>query len=97
MSAQEGAADDTPQVTLDWSLWCPRHLEPYRAAWPKGAAVAMLALFKAAAAMPAVSDAAGGDAANLTAALQRFKPLCCFVSKEKLDAIYAESLPEVTL
>lgn len=34
-------ATPSPQVTLDWSLWCARHLEPYRAEWPKGAAVAM--------------------------------------------------------
>jgi hypothetical protein len=85
---------DQPQVILDWSLWCARHLEPYRAGWPAGSAVAMMRLFEAAVAMPAVSDAAGGDAANLTAALQRFKPLCCFVGKAAMDAIYAETLPK---
>ena len=86
-------APDKPQVQLDWSLWCSAHLSPYRARWPRGAAVAMLRLFQAAVAMPAVADAAGGDTANLTAALQRFKPLCCFISREDLDAVYAETVP----
>lgn len=87
-------APGQPRVTLDWSLWCARHLEPYRARWPKGAPLAMVRLFEAAVAMPAVADAAGGDTANLTAALRRFAPLCCFVGKEKLDAIYQETLPK---
>lgn len=55
--------------------------------------MAMMRLFDAAVKMPAVTDAAHGDARNLTAALQRFRPLCCFISKEDLDAIYAETLP----
>lgn len=89
----EPAPEGQPRVELDWSLWCGRHLKPYRAQWPKGSAVAMMRLFQAAVAMPAVSDAARGDAANLTAALKRFAPLCCFIPKDKLDAIYAETLP----
>lgn len=85
-------AEGRPRVELDWSLWCPRHLEPYRENWPKGAPLAMLRLFEAAVALPAVADAAKGDAGNLGAALKRFAPLCCFVGKEKLGAIYAETL-----
>jgi hypothetical protein len=54
----------------------------------------MVRLFTAAAAMPAVVDAAHGDTAQLTEALQRFKPLCCFVSREAMEAIYAETVPE---
>ena len=80
-------------VVVDWSLWCSRHLEPYRAQWPKGAALAMVRLFDAAVAMPAVVDACGGDTHLLTEALQRFKPLCCFVGQEALDKIYAETRP----
>jgi hypothetical protein len=85
--------DAHAQVVIDWSLWCSRHLEPYRAQWPKGAPLAMLRLFDAAVAMPAVVDACGGDAHLLTEALQRFKPLCCFVGQEALDAIYEETRP----
>lgn len=93
---------DRPMVTLDWSLWCARHLEPYRAQWPKGASLAMLRLFDAAVRMPAVIDACGhppgdpdhADTANLTVALERFKPVCCFVGKEAMTQIYAETLPQ---
>ncbi len=82
-----------PQVQLDWSLWCNRHLRPYRAGWPRGAPLAMIRLFNAAVAMPAVVDAAHADANQLTEALHRFRPLCCFVGKEAMDRIYAETLP----
>jgi hypothetical protein len=55
--------------------------------------MAMVKLFDAAVAMPAVADAAVGDAGHLTEALARFKPLCCFVGKHAMDRIYAETLP----
>lgn len=87
-------ARERPMVKLDWSLWCARHLEPYRAQWPAGAPVAMLRLFDAAVAMPAVTDAAHGDTEQLTAALQRFAPLCCFIPNAKLEAIYDETVPK---
>lgn len=83
-----------PQVELRWSrLWCPRHLAPYRAQWPKGSAVAMMRLFQAAVKMPAVADASKGDAGNLTAALERFGPLCCFVPARVMREIYRETAP----
>ncbi len=79
---------------LDWSLWCGRHLEPYRAQWPLGAPSAMIMLFQAAAEMPAVVvDAAHGNTDELEAALNRFKPICCFIPKAKLDEIYAKTVP----
>jgi len=53
----------------------------------------MMRLFEAAAAMPAVSEACGGDAARLAGALQRFRPLCCFISRENLRRIYDETMP----
>jgi hypothetical protein len=89
----QGARPGESMVKLDWSLWCARHLEPYREQWPKGAPVAMMRLFDAAVKMPAVADAAGNDAANLTTALRRFRPLCCFVGQAVMDAIYAETAP----
>ena len=91
-----GNSDPDPgkvQVKLDWSLWCDRHLSPYAPRWPQGAATAMVKLFQHAAAMPAVVDEAKGDTGNLTAALQRFKPLCCFVGAGVLNEIYAETVP----
>lgn len=53
----------------------------------------MLALFQAAAKMPAVADAAHGDVAQLGAALARFAPVCCFVGQAVLDEIYAATVP----
>lgn len=88
-----------PQVQLDWSLWCDRHLRPYRAGWPRGAPLAMCRLFEAAVKMPAVIAFCGGggdelaDANKLTEALQRFRPLCCFVGKDAMNRIYAETKP----
>ena len=81
-------------IILDWSvMWCDRHLSPYRAQWPLGAPTAMLALFHAAVAMPAVQVEAKHDAANLQAALERFAPVCCFVGGDALEAIYADTVP----
>ncbi|HLJ99291.1 MAG TPA: hypothetical protein VKU39_05220 [Streptosporangiaceae bacterium] len=82
------------RIELDWDvMWCPRHIGPYKPKWPAGATVGMLRLFQAAAAMPAVIAAASGDTDRIPAALARFKPVCCFVSKQVLDQIYAETLP----
>lgn len=83
----------SPFVQLDWDLWCVRHLEPYRKEWPRGASLAMMRLFEAAAGMTAVVDAAHGDAAQLTAALRRFRPLCCFIPRDQLQAIYDGTVP----
>jgi hypothetical protein len=85
--------NDKPQVELGWHLWCGRHLNPYRAQWPKGAGLAMLKLFDAAAKMPAVADWCKGDTNQLTAALNRFAPLCCFVPPGTMDQIYRETAP----
>lgn len=78
-----------PPLDLSWEvMWCPRHLEPYRRDWPNGAAVAMLMLFTEALKMPAVMDAAGGEVSNIMRAMERFSPVCCFVSSETLEGIY---------
>jgi hypothetical protein len=76
-------------VQLDWHvMWCARHLEPFRAEWPKGAPVAMLELTRRALEMPAIIDAAEADATNIGKALKRFAPICCFVSHDDLRAVY---------
>jgi hypothetical protein len=80
-------------VALGMWMWCPRHLRPYRAAWPQGFAVAMVRLFDAAARMQAVADFCRGDAGKLTDALVRFAPACCFIPGEALQAIYDETVP----
>lgn len=83
---------EMPPLDLTWDvMWCRRHLEPYRAEWPTGAAIAMIMLFTEAMKMPAIRDAAGGDVAKLPAALERFKPVCCFVDHQVIADIYAAS------
>lgn len=77
--------------------WCARHLEPFRAEWPKGAAVALKGLLDVALTMPAVTDACGttpdgkADASNLDEVLRRFAPLCCFITKEQREEIYRKA------
>jgi hypothetical protein len=89
--AVTGEEQAPPAFELKWDvMWCARHLEPFRAEWPRGAAVAMVKLLQAAAAMPAVIDAAHGQATGLPAALERFAPLCCFVPHEQLLEIYRD-------
>jgi hypothetical protein len=85
--------EEKPQVELTWDLWCARHLEPYRAKWPQGASVAMMMLFDTAARMEAVAEAADHNTEKLTDALQRFKPLCCFIPHDKLLDIYSQTVP----
>lgn len=76
-------------------IWCPRHLEPYRAQWPLGGPAASMSLLQAAAEMRAVEELAGsdGDPAMLAYALVRFSPLCCFVDPSTLKGIYARTVP----
>jgi hypothetical protein len=79
-------------IALDFSThWCPRHLAPYRATWPRGAAVAMVRLFESFTADPRVEEMTGGDVMRLAAVVLECSPLCCFVTPKDLDAIYAET------
>ena len=87
--------DDKPGVELSFTThWCPRHLEPFRARWPRGAGVAMLELFGAWVADPRVAEmapiTAGGkrDAGALDAIALETSPLCCFVGDEAMAALY---------
>jgi len=83
---------EKPRVEMLWRRdWCARHLEPFRAEWPRGAVTAMIMLYNAAVQMPAIVDAAAGDSARIEAAFERFKPLCCFVDAGTLAAIYSKA------
>lgn len=88
--------DLTPHVELDFRVhWCRRHLEPFRARWPEGSAVAMVKLFEAAAAdgriIAACPKTAGGLAKteSLNAVMREHSPLCCFIAPDALAAVYA--------
>jgi hypothetical protein len=78
---------DNPGVTLDWDLWCSKHLEPLRAEWPKGAAMAMMGLFNAAVNNERIIKTADADARNLTSALILHAPICCLVGDENMHLV----------
>lgn len=81
-----------PAVALDFAThWCPKHLGPYKAEWPKGAGVAMVMLFQAFTEDPRSAEMAGGDSMRLSAVALECSPLCCFVGDEALAPIYAET------
>ena len=76
-----------PMTKLSWDLWCSTHLEPFRAEWPKGAALAMLGLFNAAVRDDAIIEAADHDTYKLTDTLDRFKPVCCHLGDEIMHLV----------
>lgn len=89
---------DKPAAKLDFTVhWCARHLEPFRAEWPKGAGLAMLALFEAWVADERViamaPKRAGGqaDTGALDALAAETSPLCCFLTEEDLAGVYAKA------
>ena len=82
-----------PEVVLDvWTIFCPRHLEPFKEAWPKGFPLAMVWFFQYATTMPAIWDKAKGDSEKLNSAIDEFKPLCCFVPDNVREAITLRAL-----
>lgn len=87
----EGREKGKPSIGLDFrTTWCPRHLEPFRVRWPKGAAIALVELFREFTADERAQKLAGGDALKLAAVVAECSPLCCFVSNEALDRVYAK-------
>jgi len=80
-------------VELDFKfMWCPSHLWPFKAEWPKSAALAMVNLFSASAADERIIAASGGDTNRLTAVLREHGPMCCFLPKEVTAAVVSASL-----
>jgi hypothetical protein len=93
VSREIAGPDGEPVIGMAWTeVWCKRHSEPFRAEWPKGAALAMIWIFQYAATMSAIHEAAGHDSADLPQALDRFSPLCCFVPDEVREAITLRAL-----
>lgn len=80
-------------IELEWRvMWCGEHLEPFRAEWPKGAALAMMNLFAASAADERIVAAAEGNADRLAPVLREFGPMCCFLPAEVTEAVVRASL-----
>jgi hypothetical protein len=78
--------------------WCPMHLEPYRARWPEGAALAMVKLFQAFSAAPKVHEwylprfgLPPYPPEALHQAMDELAPLCCVVGDEVLGVIYHDT------
>lgn len=80
-------------VELDFKfMWCTKHLEPFRATWPRSAALAMTNLFSASAADERIIAAAQGDADRLGPVLREHGPMCCFLPPKVTDAVVRASL-----
>lgn len=93
------SAEDVPQINLDFSTaFCARHLEPFRAEWPKGAALAMVGLVSAALSDPRIHAMAvtlpdgKKDASQLDALISEHTPLCCFIAEDLIAEITMLSL-----
>lgn len=70
-------------ITIDpRAHWCPRHLEPFRARWPRGYLPASMALLEEAVRRPEIARAAGGDADRLDPVLREYGPLCCLAGDD---------------
>lgn len=83
-------AQANPMVKMDWDMWCERHMHFLKETWPKGAGLAMIALFQTAAADTRVSDYCGGQSAKLEEALKHFAPVCCLLGDDAMDTLTAE-------
>lgn len=77
------------------TVWCPRHLEPYRDQWPLGAPTATLRVLLAAYEMDKVLAEIGPDhePPYVLNALVKFSPLCCFIASSELKMIYRDTVP----
>jgi len=69
-------------------VWCPGHLEPYRAQWPLGAPTATVYLVELAA-----ERIGADDHYVLLSRLVELAPLCCFVERSDLKGIYGKTVP----
>lgn len=76
-------------ISIDTNAcWCDRHRLPFKPDWPRGYAMATMALFTEATKRNDIIEYCGGernlaDANKLTAALLEFSPLCCLIGDEK--------------
>jgi hypothetical protein len=72
-------------------VFCARHGEPYRAAWPKGYPTFVILLVKAIIDTPGALGTSGAPSrAEIEVALDE-QPACCRVSTATLERVYEES------
>lgn len=70
-------------------IWCRDHIQPFRIHWPRGFALATMALFEEATRHEDVISYCGGgegkkaDIERLTAAMMEFSPICCLIGDER--------------
>ncbi len=82
-----------PLMTNYDVVWCPDHLEPYRALWPLGAPTATVYLVEAAAEVVTADSDDGLAGYGVLKALVREAPLCCLVDRSVLRGIYGKTVP----
>lgn len=80
-------AQTNPLIKIDWDMWCEPHLHFLKAQWPKGSAIAMLALFQTAAENKEIADYCKGETIKLNEALRHFSPVCCHLGSEVMDEL----------
>lgn len=67
-----------PEISIQPNtLWCPKHLEPFRKHWPHGYMPASMCLFNQVIDSEAALERTGGDATKINAYLAEFGPFCC--------------------
>lgn len=84
------------------NLFCPRHLEPLRAEWPRGYAGLMMVLFQHAVRDPEILRSCGwkpevpnsADIDRLPAALREFGPMCCRLAEGEMERWTAMALAD---
>lgn len=76
---------DDPPIELDHTLWCPRHLEPLRAEWPKGFGMALIAMFHHAVQSDKIHKGSKGQTELIQVALKVNAPVCCNILGDKLS------------
>jgi hypothetical protein len=86
-----------PLVTMDWDMWCEPHLRFLKDKWPKGAGLAMMALFQAGAENEEIAKYCDGDVGKLTQALKHYSPVCCFLGEEVMTKLTNYVKTEVKL
>lgn len=69
--------------------FCPDHLEPLRAQWPKGAAQAQLGILNAFLADDRAFMACGGAVERIPDAMREIKPVCCWLAEGEAENVIA--------
>lgn len=80
--------ENAPQLEMTFDrVFCSRHGEPLRAAWPAGYGMAVLEMFRILNEDEAFQKECGGEVQNIGEALDK-KPMCCRLSQKQMLRVY---------